>query len=88
MCIQKIYEKYPGLPFSKHPEKYVKFTPAERLIFGGFFNPWDEEIPIPETRPIRKSYNHKLAIPGISFEREAFDIFLHNFLHKPAELFE
>ena len=26
------------------------------LIFGGFFNPWDEEIPIPETRPIRKSY--------------------------------
>ena len=26
------------------------------LIFGGFFNPWDEEISIPETRPIRKSY--------------------------------
>jgi len=23
------YEKYAGLPFSKHPEKYVKFTPAE-----------------------------------------------------------
>ena len=26
------------------------------LIFGGFFNPWDEEISIRETRPIRKSY--------------------------------
>ena len=26
------------------------------IIFGGFFNPWDEEISIPETRPIRKSY--------------------------------
>jgi hypothetical protein len=26
------------------------------LIFGDFFNPWDEEISIPETRPIRKSY--------------------------------
>ena len=26
------------------------------LIFGGFFNPWDEEISIPKTRPIRKSY--------------------------------
>ena len=26
------------------------------LIFGGFFNPWDEEISIPETRPIQKSY--------------------------------
>jgi hypothetical protein len=26
------------------------------LIFRGFFNPWDEEISIPETRPIRKSY--------------------------------
>ena len=25
------------------------------LIFGGFFNPWDEEISIPETQPIRKS---------------------------------
>ena len=25
-------------------------------IFGGFFNPWEEEISIPETRPIRKSY--------------------------------
>ena len=23
------YEKYAGLPFSKHPEKYVKYTPAE-----------------------------------------------------------
>ena len=26
------------------------------LLFGGFFNPWDEEIFIPETRPIRESY--------------------------------
>ena len=26
------------------------------LIFGGFFNPWDEEISIPETRPIRKTH--------------------------------
>jgi hypothetical protein len=26
------------------------------LIFRGFSNPWDEEISIPETRPIRKSY--------------------------------
>ena len=25
-----------------------------------FFNPWDEEISIPETRPIRKSYIFKL----------------------------
>ena len=25
------------------------------LIFGGFFNPWDKEISIPETWPIRKS---------------------------------
>ena len=23
------YEKYASLPFSKHPEKYVKYTPAE-----------------------------------------------------------
>ena len=27
-----------------------------KVIFGGFFNPWDEEISIPETQPIRKSY--------------------------------
>ena len=26
------------------------------LIFGGSFNPWDEEISIPETLPIRKSF--------------------------------
>ena len=25
------------------------------LIFGGFFNPWDEEISIPDIRLIRKS---------------------------------
>ena len=31
------------------------------LIFGGFFNPWDEEISIPETRPIRKSYISRLT---------------------------
>jgi hypothetical protein len=28
------------------------------LIFGGFFNPWDEKISIPETRPIRISLNY------------------------------
>ena len=37
------------------------------LIFGGFFNPWDEEISIPETRPIRKSY--------ISFHSSFFERF-------------
>ena len=30
------------------------------LIFGGFLNPWDEKISIPETRPIRKSYSSPL----------------------------
>ena len=29
---------------------------SREVIFGGFFNPWNEEIPILETRPIRKSY--------------------------------
>ena len=29
---------------------------ARGLIFGAFFNPWDKEISIPETQPIRKSY--------------------------------
>jgi hypothetical protein len=33
----------------------VSFS-SRGLTFGGFFNPWDEEISIPETRPIRKSY--------------------------------
>ena len=33
----------------------VSFT-SRGLIFGGFFNPWDEEISIPDTRLIRKSY--------------------------------
>ena len=31
------------------------------LIFGGFFNPWDSEISIPETRPIQKSH---ICVPG------------------------
>ena len=32
----------------------VSFT-SRGLIFGGFFNPWDEEISIPDIRLIRKS---------------------------------
>ena len=42
MSIQNFYEKYAGLSFSKHPEIYVNFTPAEGLIFGDFFNPRNE----------------------------------------------
>ena len=32
------------------------------LNFKGFFNPRYEDIPIPETRPIRKSYISKLIL--------------------------
>ena len=41
--------------FLSHGTWEASFS-SHRLIFGGFFNPWDEEIPIPETRPIRKFY--------------------------------
>ena len=34
------------------------------LIFGGFFNPWDEEISIPDIRLIRKS----LILRHMNFE--------------------
>ena len=44
------------------------------LIFGGFFNPWDEEISIPDTRLIRKSYiYHSIKLP---FDVEVAEQFL------------
>ena len=39
----------------------VSFT-SRGLIFGGFFNPWDEEISIPDIRLIRKSLIPVLAV--------------------------
>ena len=39
------------------------------LIFGGFFNPWDEEISIPETRPIRKSYISRASPEKYCYDR-------------------
>ena len=47
--------------FIPRVEKNLKISPWDEkltsrgLIFGGFFNPWDEEISIPDIRLIRKS---------------------------------
>ena len=46
------------------------------LIFGGFFNPWDEEISIPETRPIRKSYiSQSYYHTSVYFLRSSYENF-------------
>ena len=49
---------------SRGLKKTLKLAPG--LIFGGFFNPWEEEISIPETQPIWKSYIYAPSTLGQS----------------------
>lgn len=57
------------------------------LIFEGFFNPWYEEIPVPETQPILKSYISKLIVTFEEKIRPKFSILAHRMAFKiPAKL--
>lgn len=47
-----------------------------------FLNPWYEEIPIPETRTIRKSYISKLTVTFEEKIRSKFSILAHRMAFK------
>ena len=55
---------------------------ARGLIFEGFFNPWYEEIPVPETQPILKSYISKLIVTFEEKIRPKFSILAHRMAFK------